>query len=120
MATWQLVVHSDPDVIDLGVSALRAARPGAVETIRTATHLLGAQRLVDTLGSETCDLLVVGASTPEDAIGDRGDPSRAPTQQFIRRLKRGNDQIQVIVLSAVPDQTLAGFLGAFDYTALIK
>jgi hypothetical protein len=120
MEPWQLVVYRDEDVLELSVSAVRSARPGSASTIRAARHLLTARKLVESLGAGACDLLVIGSSTPEDAIGDRGEPSREPTKKFIRWLKEANTRIPVIVLSITPDEKFAGFLDAFDFTSMIK
>jgi len=121
MQTWQLIVYSDPVVLGLSATAVQAARrrPTA-NTIRTARHLLGAREHLKVLDVSACDLLVIGSSTPMDASADPEGPSRKPTTDFIRWFKEANKDVPVIVLSSTPDQKLAGFLDAFDYTVLIE
>lgn len=120
MPNWQLLVYPDQDALEVGVDAIRQAAGGAGDTIRTATSLSRARKLLDDLTLAECNLLVIGSSTPEERGYEQGVPTREPTKRFIKLLKDQHRALPVIVLSTVPDEPLGAFLDAFDNTALIK
>lgn len=115
---WQLIIYREPDVLDLAVSAVSSSR-GLSSEIRTAGNLADARKLMAELGCGSCDLVVLGSSTPESDSSEGSDPGRQPTRNFLRELKESNSQVQVIVLSTVPDDVLVGFLEAYRNTALL-
>lgn len=115
---WQLIVYKEPEVLELAVSAVSSTR-GRSSEIRTASHLADARKLIAELGVASCDLVVVGSSTPENASGEWSDPGREPTKKFLRELKAIKAQVQAIVLSTVPDEFLVAFLDAYPNTALL-
>jgi hypothetical protein len=119
-ARWQLLVYNDHDVLDLSTRAVRAVQTGPVDSVRIAMNLARAREHLAEFTVQSCNLVVLGSSTPEDATSPVNAPTREPTKNFIKWLKRMRPELQLIVLSAVPDEPLSEFLDAFDYTSLVR
>jgi CHAT domain-containing protein len=117
MKPWQLLVHSDDDVVDYVDSALqRLPQPCEEFVALTAANLKEAERLLLQMDVADCRLVVLGARTPPDRFTSVGSSTREPTKEFIRKLKRSNPQLPLLVLTTNPDDPLTEFLGAFDET----
>ena len=119
MNSWQLLVHSDDDVVEYVDGALqRLPQPCPGFVALTAANLKDAERLLARMddADADCRLVVLGARTPVDRFTSVGGTSREPTKEFIRKLKRANPQLPLLVLTTNPDDPLTEFLGAFEET----
>lgn len=119
-ARWQLLVYNDQDVLDVSTLAVRAVQASPFDGIRTAMNLARAREHLTEFTLQSCNLVVLGSSTPENATSPVNIPTREPTKNFIKWLKRLRPELQLVVLSAVPDEPLSEFLDAFDYTSLVR
>lgn len=118
---WQLIVHHDEDMREMLEDGVRAAFASLGLPARPVdkSNIERAGRALDDHGLDTCSLVVVGSSTPADGTSSIGLTGREPTMQFIRQLKGFWQQLPVVVISNAPDERLAGFLEAYDRTALL-
>ena len=117
MKPWQLLAHSDDDLLEYLDGALQRRQASADEFVSlTAPNLKDAERLLRQMDAADCRLVVLGAATPADRTSGVGESTREPTMEFIRKLKRDHPQLPLLVLTTNPDEHLSGFLTAFDET----
>ncbi|MGC4080367.1 MAG: CHAT domain-containing protein [Rubrivivax sp.] len=118
---WQLIVHHDEDMREMLEDGVRAAFATLGLPARPIDkgNIDRAGRAIEDHGLDNCSLVVVGSSTPADAASSIGLTGREPTMRFIRQLKSFWQQLPVVVISNAPDERLAGFLEAYDRTALL-
>lgn len=118
---WQLIVHHDEDMREMLEDGVRAAFASLRLPARPIDkgNIERAGRALEDHGLDTCSLVVIGSSTPADAASSIGLTGRDPTMQFVRQIKGFWQQLPVVVISNAPDERLAGFLEAYDRTALL-
>ena len=113
---WQLLVHDDPDLLDVVEDMVHRALAGATPV--TARSIEMARRQVADRGLAGCSIVVIGSMS---TLGTRTTavPSTEPMREFVHWLKSRRPELPVIVLAAVAEARLADFLRAFDRTALV-
>jgi hypothetical protein len=117
---YQLIIFDNPEVRKVAAEAVAIGKSPTECDIRQCENILDAEAVIARFGVQSCNLVIVGSSTPADACSARAQPTRDATTHFIRKLKKDQPHLRVVVLSAVPDQFLAGFLEAYEETALLQ
>lgn len=119
--TWQLIAHHDAELAQLIGRSVRSALTAskAPMQIVDARNILRAQEAIDDFRLDQCSMVVIASTMPENDATSVGLSGREPTRQLIRQLKSQWSRLPLIVVSNTPDERLAGFLDAFDRTALV-
>src|SRR5262245_41093793 len=127
--TWQLVVHWDGDVRAQAAQALRAEfkRHRQFSNVVEAANIQQALDAIEVQGQAAdgdglanCTMVIIGSTTPPDSTVSATMSGRQHTKQLIRQLKERLSRLVVIVLTTDPDDRLADFLDAFQWTSLVR
>jgi DNA-binding NarL/FixJ family response regulator len=119
--TWQLIVHHDEEMRELLVDVVRKALCGPQQQpkIVEVRNILRARQAISDFKLDLCSLVVIGSTMPEHERASVGQTGREPSRQFIKEIKDQWSRLPLVVVSNTPDEHLAGFLDAFDRTALV-
>jgi hypothetical protein len=79
---YQLIIFDNPEVRKVAAEAVAIGKSPTECDIRQCENILDAEAVIARFGVQSCNLVIVGSSTPADACSARAQPTRDATTHF--------------------------------------